>query len=238
MKKFFITFILIITSVSITYQSKAAEFDFGADIMNRYVWRGRDYGNSPNIQPYIEYKVGGFTAGTWGAFSIDTDVYQELDLYVNYNIADIITLGITDYFFPLYQSSNSAFKTNYFNYNSNNTDHIIEGNLIFHGLEKFPISLAAHIAFYGDDKNPEGAQLYSTYFEAGYSGTLNDTDFIVYVGLTPEKGLYGEKFGFVNIGLNLMREIRITDSFSLPVVSGLIFNTLDENAFLIFGISL
>ncbi len=238
MKKLFTSIILLITSLSITYEATASEFDFGADIMNRYVWRGRDYGNSPNIQPYIEYNIGGFTVGTWGAFSIDTDVYQELDLYVNYNVADFFTIGITDYYFPMYQSSNPAFKINYFDYDSETTGHIIEGNLKFGSWEKFPVSIQAHVAFYGDDQNLDGDQLYSAYFELGYSGSLKKTDYVIYLGLTPEKGLYGDSFGVVNLGINLMKDLKISESFSLPVVSGLIFNPQDENVFLLFGLSL
>ena len=224
--------------VLIGSQSIAAEFSAGADIMSRYVWRGRDYGNSPSIQPTVEYSTGNFSAGAWGAFSIDPDVYQELDLYLAYTFAETFTLGVTDYFFPVYQSNDPTFSHNYFEYDNETTGHILEANLIFEGTESIPITLAAHIAFYGADKNSDGDNNYSTYIEAGYAGKLKDTEYNVFLGITPAEGLYGSDFGVVNLGLTITKEIKFSDSFSMPVTSGVIFNPQDENSFLVFGITL
>jgi class 3 adenylate cyclase len=62
------TLLILIFGFSITYQSYAAEFDLGADVMNRYVWRGRDYGNSPKYSAlygiqncrFINWNLGSF----------------------------------------------------------------------------------------------------------------------------------------------------------------------------------
>jgi hypothetical protein len=186
----------------------------------------------------MEFRTAGLSIGTWGAFSFDTDVYQEMDIYINYNIADIVTIGFTDYFFPAYQSNNPAKSTKYFNYKNEETGHIIEGSVIIGGWDAFPVSLSANVSFYGDDKNDAGDQNFSTYLEIGYSGKIKEIDYVCYLGLTPESGLYGDSFGVVNLGINLIKEIKITESYSLPVISGLLFNPQDENAFLLFGIRL
>ena len=81
-------------------EEKSNPIDIGADIMSRYVWRGTDYGSSPSIQPYMELGLGGFALGFWGAYTTNLPGVQELDFYANYTFSDVVTIGITDYFFP------------------------------------------------------------------------------------------------------------------------------------------
>ncbi len=230
----------------------ASEFSVGADIMSRYVWRGVDFGNSPSIQPTVEFSTGDFTIGSWGAFSVDTDIYQELDLYISYTIADMITIGVTDYFFPTYNTEETPINNKYFNLKKEETGHLFEGNLGFE-CKKIPLTLSVNVAFYGADfptldmDTPDNEEddvpdfdnpNYSTYIEVGYGGTVKDVEWSTFIGITPAEGLYGTEFGVVNMGLNLSKEVAITESFSLPVSGGFILNPQAENAFLVFGISL
>jgi hypothetical protein len=55
---------------------------------------------------------------------------------------------------------------------------------------------------------------------------------------TGETGYYGSGPGVINLGITASREIRITETFSLPVSASLITNPQAENIFLVFGISL
>lgn len=115
----------------------------GADLMSRYVWRGLDYRASPSIQPYLELGFGNFTVGAWGAYTTSISTanlmgIQEMDLYASYAIADLITVGITDYFFP----RESDYDYNYFDYGSDTTDHVIEGMIRFNGPENLPLNFS------------------------------------------------------------------------------------------------
>jgi hypothetical protein len=219
----------------------ANTFSVGTDIMSRYIWRGTDFGNSPSIQPTLEYSTGNLSIGTWGAFSTEVDIYQELDLYVSYTMLEMLTIGVTDYFFPSYKTTEMPIKNNYFNYDADETGHIFEANLAFN-CKKIPLTISANIAFYGGDKlvesDGETSQAYSTYIEAAYSGKLNDVQWNTFIGFTPTEGLYGNTMGVVNLGLNLSKEVKITETYSLPVNGGLIVNPQAENIFLVFGISL
>jgi len=90
--------------------------------MSRYVWRGLDYGASPSIQPNIELGFGNFAIGAWGAYTTSfttTNILgiQVMDLYASYTIADIITVAVTDYFFP----QEADYNYNYFDYGSDTT---------------------------------------------------------------------------------------------------------------------
>src|SRR6056297_1976031 len=72
-----------------------------ADLVSRYVWRGVDYGNSPAIQPGIEYANGNFAFGTWGSYSTSSNTGGlEADLYTSYSFGFGLSIGVTDYYFP------------------------------------------------------------------------------------------------------------------------------------------
>ena len=101
-----LSMIVMMSSVAdLQAQDEESPFSVGADIMSRYVWRGLDYGAAPSIQPYLEFSAGGFAIGAWGAYTTGFSTanilgIQEMDLYATYTIADIVTVGVTDYFFP------------------------------------------------------------------------------------------------------------------------------------------
>ena len=203
-------------------------FSVGADIMSRYVWRGLDYGAAPSIQPYLEFGVGGFAIGAWGAYTTafskaNESGIQEMDLYATYTIGDIITVGVTDYFFP----REIDYNYNYFDYGSDSSGHVIEGMVSFNGLEGLPLTLMLGYNLVNDDDN-------SLYVELLYSFSALD----IFVGAG--NGLYSGDggFGLVNIGVSSGKEIKITDNFSLPVSASLITNPDAKQIHLVFGISL
>ena len=80
----------------------AVEFNFGADVVSRYVWRGIDTGDSPAVQPNMaaSFRDGKLELGYWGSFATNAGGGNELDWYLTYNATDDISISITDYFFP------------------------------------------------------------------------------------------------------------------------------------------
>ena len=160
----------------------------------------------------------------------------------------MFSIGITDYFFPTFKVDDPAYNNNYFDYDSETTGHYIEANLGFSGTEGFPVSISANVFFYGADKKPEDpddlentemVNAYSTYIEIAYSGELENIGYSVFVGLTPnETSLYSDKAGLVHCGLTTSKELKFTDSFSLPVSASFIINPNQENVYFVFGISL
>lgn len=215
-----------------THAQDGGNFDVGTDFFNRYVWRGTDFGNSPAIQPWASYSNSGFTIGAWGSYATNSNSMQEADLFVSYDIQEVITLTVTDYFFPNGMSAGN----NYFEYSEDSTAHVLEGTIAFNGLENLPLTFMAAMNFYGADSDN------SLYFELGYGGTHKAVDYNVFVGAaTGNYYLYGKNdddFGIVNVGLTLAKDIRITDNFSLPVSGSLITNPTAESIFIVFGFSL
>jgi hypothetical protein len=215
--------VLLVTAGEIKSQEQDKQqfIDPGADIMSRYVWRGTDYGASPSIQPHLDFSAGNFAAGAWGAYATNHPGVQEMDLYLSYNIKEMITLTLTDYFFP-----DEVSGYDYYEFRKDSSDHIFEGMISFDGTDRMPVRFMAAMNFFNDNEN-------SLYFEAGYSFSF--LEFFAGAG----NGLYttDRKFGLVNVGISAGKEITITEKYALPVSVSLITNPQAAKVYLIFGIS-
>ncbi|KAF0201754.1 MAG: hypothetical protein FD170_2427 [Bacteroidetes bacterium] len=235
---------IILMMPVIAFAQPETSLNTGVDLMSRFVWRGMNSGgSSPSIQPTLEYSAGSFTLGSWGAFSMSDGVMiQEVDLYLIYTFKDMVSLTITDYFLPDETISNN----NYFEFDEDKTAHLLEVSTSFDGTEKIPFTLMAAVNFWGADAlKANGEKQFSTYFELGYNGNFKESDFNLFLGFTPdnpdkdleEYGFYGPHAGVMNIGITVVKEIKITDHFCLPFISSFILNPMDENVFLVVGIS-
>ena len=241
--------IALAVSVGISAQEKTSNFSMGADLVSRYIWRGVDFGGpSPHIQPYLEYAFGntGLTLGTWASQSVGgISTGAEADLYLNYEVADLFTVGVTDYYFP---SDQALARDGYFNYKNKTTGHTFEAMASFNGTENFPLTVLFAINVYGADGiNAKGNAYHAKYLELGYSHTVSETDISVFMGAAlddPDEqngaiGWYGNNSaGIINLGTKVSKTLKITDSFSLPVSTSLIFNPEAENIYVVFSISL
>ncbi len=244
MKKIMIP-ILLLTSLktfsqntldSIPKASASNNFNLGADFKSRYIWRGLQFGgNSPSLQPYVEYTTGKFAIGAWAAYSLSgANKNQEVDLYLTYSPTSTLSITVTDYFFPT-----EGVKQNYFEY-GNTTGHVYEAMVSFSGTDTFPLGLTLATNFAGADKNGN-KQSYSTYIEANYGTKINDTNLTLFAGAVfADNGSYYQTTGsdFINLGLSVSKEVSITKTYKLPVNATIIFNPDQENIYLTFGFSL
>jgi len=237
----------------------SADFQFGADFLSRYIWRGLNLGGAgPSIQPTLKLNVGNanhlFSIGGWGAYTFSNTANQEADLFLSYTFKGLVTLTVTDYFFP---GLNTGSKDKYFCYSKDSTGHVFEAAILFNGTKKIPFTFMLATNFYGNDSRrmkqvndttfmEDGIQ-YSTYIELGFKKTIKGIDFNAFVGGTVnspnaelhETGYYANtKAGFTNIGIKLSKAIQITEKFSLPVQAALIANPLDNKFYIVFGFTL
>ncbi len=223
-----------------TSDTKSSSIDIVVGIQSRYIWRGLQLGgNSPSIQPSVEITAGKFAFGAWGAYSTGGfNKFQEVDLCVTYSPLEALSITITDYFFP-----EEGVYNNYFEY-SNNTGHVFEALVSYNGTKSFPINFLLATNFGGAikyDNNNNEKKAYSTYIEASYSKKVADTEYTLFAGavFADDNSYYlTDGSGFINLGLSASKEIKITDSFNLPINVALIFNPDQENIFLTFGFSL
>lgn len=198
--------------------AKAQEFDAGFDIYSTYIFRGVAF-SGPSIQPYVEFSAGNFSIGAWGSQGIDGYAgelgFQEMDLYASYEFDFGLSVGFTDYYYP---------GTEYFDGDS----HAFELNL---GLDLSNFSLAGNYIF--NEAEGAGSEGGDLYFEAGLSfGNAN-----LFLGAGDGWHSTDGDFKLVNIGLGVTKEIKITESFSLPLSGAFILNPDTEQFYIVAGVS-
>lgn len=240
MKKVVTYSIVVIISLGFVFASNAQETELkkgnlgiSVDLVNRYIWRGLQYCSTPSIQPYLAYTTSkeNFSFGAWGSYSNSSN-YGEVDLFISY-YSKYFTISVWDYFLM----DETAAQNKYFQYDNKTTGHSYEASLVL-GNFKFPLQLTSSVFFYGADKDVNGDNYYSLYFEAAYNFNIANQDLNVFLGGTTAEGLYGTGPGFVNLGCSLVKEVKITDSFSLPIKGSVIFNPREENVYFVIGLTL
>jgi len=223
MKKIVYTLIMVLVVSTVKAQT---EFSVGADVVSSYVWRGSQLSGA-SIQPSLGLSIGDFSLSAWGSSDIN-GAFKEVDLSAEYSISGFSIL-FTDYW---------ASSGKYYMYDSHRTEHAFEVSLGYTLPESFPLSISWNTMFAGvDTYKSNGDRACSTYVELGYPITVNDVSLELATGLTPWEGAYASDFSVINVSLKASKEIKITDSFSLPLFGQLITNPRAEETFFVFGVS-
>jgi hypothetical protein len=234
MKKIIVAIIALVFTFGVKAQEESGvNFSVGADLVSSYVWRGA-YQTGASVQPGVGLEVSGFSVSAWGNMDLFGGGFKEVDFSVGYSIAGI-SLAVTDYWW----AGESTYK--YFNYDNKTTDHLWEASLGYTlPTTSFPLSLSLNTFFAGADigKSSNGKRAYSSYFEASLPFSIKSVGLEAALALTPGESIYAAKASVVNLSLKASKEIKITDSFSLPVFGQIIANPRSEGIFLVFGISL
>lgn len=198
-------------------ESNSSPWSAGADLLSSYIWRGTRQGSGPHIQPAIEFSRGSFTAGAWGTF--DFHGYEEVDLWFGFELPGGFTIGMQDYYLP---------ELPYFDYSYADGAHAFEVNLDWESENgwlsaNYIINEAGGAGSYGND----------LYFEAGLSFEY----FSLFLGAG--NGWHTESGGFniCNLGLEVCRDLEISEKFSIPITGQLIFNPDREQLLLAAGFS-
>ncbi len=213
---------------------KKLSVDLSADFVSRYVWRGINLSESPSVQPNLAFSAKGLSIGTWASYSFAREAFQEVDLFLTYETKHL-TFTVNDYYNPLDSIGTIG---DYFHLKNKSTRHTLEGAVTLTGSDNFPISFTTAVMFYGNDKDENGKNLYSTYFELGYAAKIQAMEVSPFLGFTLAEGYYAEKANFVNIGVNVVKNIDISDKFQLPLKASFIVNPELEKVYFVIGITL
>lgn len=200
------------------------KINFSADIVSRFIYRGSNVGGlSAHIQPMIVGSSKHFDIGAFGSYGLQNN-YSELDLFCTYNYKDI-SVTFMNYNIPISQTMSG-------NYNRSTTINVGELSVNYSGPDGFP-SVFVAVNLYGDDKR------YLTYIEINQPIMHTASESIdLFLGLTPFKSFYADKFSLVNIGIKYCRDITITEDFSLPTYILLCGNPSRKGIHLVFGITI
>jgi hypothetical protein len=234
MKKIVLMAILMATGMSATAQDEV-ETTVAADVVSQYVWRGQDLGNV-SLQPTLGIGYKGLSLSAWGSVGLaDADDTKEFDLTLAYTIGGL-NIGITDYWFNAGLDPDNR----YFMYNAHSTNHVFEANI---GYDFGVASVQWFTNIAGNDGvNKDGKRAYSSYLELAVPFKLATVDWTASVGAIPwATSFYNgwtSGFAVTNVSLKATKDIKVTDSFSIPIFGQVMANPRTQNAYLAFGFTL
>ena len=218
---------------STTLAQEEIDTSVKADFVNEYIWRGQKLGDVA-VQPTFGVGYKGLSLTAWGSYGLsNNDDVKEMDLTLAYTIGRL-NFGVTDYWF----SSGLDPDARYFKYDAHGTNHLFEANV---GYDFGFASLQWYTNFSGNDgTNKDGKRAYSSYFEATVPFTLFSVGWTAAAGAVPfATTSYGTTgFAVTNLTLRAAKDIKVTDSFSIPVFGQLTGNPCSQKAYLVFGFTL
>ena len=211
------------------------ETTISGDIVSSYIWRGQDLGNV-SLQPTLGIGYKGLSLTAWGSVGLtNSDDTKEFDLTLAYTTGGF-NIGITDYWFNAGLDPDNR----YFMYNAHSTNHVFEANI---GYDFGFASLQWYTNFAGNDGvNKSGKRAYSSYVEASVPFKLATVDWTATVGVIPYATTFYNEwtsgFSVTNLALKATKDIKITDSFSIPIFGQVVANPRTQKAYLVLGFTL
>ena len=228
MKKIVIIAMGLVASATALAQDKV-EATIAADFVSQYIWRGLDCGHV-SVQPTLGIAYKGFSLSAWGSVGFKSEDTKEFDLTASYTTGGL-TVAVTDYWFD-------SPEPRYFYYNSHSTSHLFEASVAYDfGL----LSAAWYTNFAGNDGlTPSGKRAYSSYFELNAPFSLATCQWTGTLGVVPWATTFYDTSGFAvtNVALKASKDIKITDTFSVPIFGQVIANPCSGKAYFVFGFTL
>ncbi|MBR0046082.1 MAG: hypothetical protein IJP75_04255 [Bacteroidaceae bacterium] len=230
---FSLTALLLCGATAVEAQKTKVEATIGADVVNQYIWRGQDLGHTA-FQPTLGISYKGLSLSAWGSVGLtDPDDTKEFDLTLGYTIGGF-NIGVTDYWF----SEGLDPESRYFMYEAHRTNHLFEANV---GYDFGWASIQWFTNFAGNDGvTKKGKRAYSSYFEIAAPFKLATCDWTATAGAVPYyTTAYGTTgFAVTNLALRATKEIKVTESFSIPIFGEVAANPCSQKAYLVFGLTL
>lgn len=233
MKKMILWAMGVLFGTAAVAQNSDVETTIGVDVVNQYIWRGQDLGNT-SLQPTLELGYKGLALTAWGSVGLtEASDTKEFDLTLGYSTGGF-NIGITDYWFNVGLDDQAR----YFRYNAHSTNHLFEANI---GYDFGVFSAQWYTNFAGNDGvNKDGDRAYSSYLELAAPFKLGGCEWEAALGVVPYATSLYDTTGFAvtNVALKATKDIAITDRFSLPVFAGIAANPCSQKAYLVFGLTI
>ena len=224
---------LVLSSTALAQEK--VETTIRGDLVSSYIWRGQDLGSTA-IQPTLGVGYKGLSLTAWGSYGlVNADDVKEFDLTLDYTIGGL-SIGITDYWFSRMDGGDPDGR--YFKYETHGTNHVFEGYI---GYDFGFAALRWFTNFAGNDgTNKDGKRAYSSYVEVNVPFKLATVDWTATAGAVPYcTTSYGTTgFAVTNLALKATKDIKITDSFSIPIFGQVVGNPCSQKAYLVLGLSL
>ena len=224
---------LVLGGTTLAQNEEKVETIISGDIVSSYIWRGQDLGSAA-IQPTLGVGYKGLSLTAWGSYGlVNSDDVKELDLTLAYSFGGL-NIGVTDYWFDAGLDPDNR----YFKYDAHGTNHLFEANI---GYDFGIASLQWFTNFAGNDGvNNDGKRVYSSYVEAAVPFKLSSIEWTATAGAVPfATTFYGTSgFAVTNLSLRATKEIKVTDTFSIPIFGQVTANPCSQKAYLVLGFTL
>ena len=234
MKKIVLFAISVLSGFAAQAQDEI-ETTVSGDVVSSYIWRGQDLGDV-SLQPTLGVSYKGLSLTAWGSVGLTDPLdTKEFDLTLSYTTGGL-NIGITDYWFDAGLDPDAR----YFKYDAHGTNHVFEANI---GYDFGVASVQWFTNFAGNDGiNKDGKRAYSSYAEVVVPFKLSAIDWTATVGAVPyATSFYNDwtsGFAVTNVSLKATKDIKVTDSFSIPVFGPVVGNPCSQKAYLVFGFTL
>ena len=232
MKKIVLGLMLLCGATTIEAQNEV-ETTICGDVVSSYIWRGQDLGHV-SLQPTLGVGYKGLSLTAWGSVGLtDPADTKEFDLTLAYSIGGF-NIGVTDYWF----NAGLDPENRYFKYDAHGTNHVFEANI---GYDFGFASLQWFTNFAGNDGvNKDGKRAYSSYMEVVVPFKLSAIEWTATAGAVPyATDFYGTTgFAVTNLALKATKDIKVTDSFSIPIFGQVVANPCSQKAYLVLGFTL
>ena len=216
-----------------TLAQEKVETTICSEVVSSYIWRGQDLGDV-SVQPTLGIGYKGLSLTAWGSVGLsDPSDTKEFDLTLGYAIGGL-NIGITDYWF----NNGLDPENRYFKYDAHGTNHVFEANV---GYDFGLASLQWFTNFAGNDgMNNDGKRAYSSYVELTVPFKLAAIDWTATAGAVPfSTDFYGtDGFAVTNLALKAAKDIKVTDTFSIPVFGQVVANPCSQKAYMVIGFTL
>lgn len=229
-KKIMLLFAVMgLASASAVKAQDKVEASVGADLVSGYIWRGQDLGGV-SVQPGASISYKGLSLSAWGSVGFEGTDTKEFDLTLSYQYGGF-SIGVTDYWF-----TNSSAPARYSDYKE---AHTFEVGL---GYDFGSLAVNWYTNFAGSvGENKDGKDAYASYVSVSAPFSLGGIDWTAEIGATPWANDfyndYSDGFKVSAISLQASKEIKITDSFLLPLWAQAIWNPTTKGAYFVAGIS-
>jgi len=232
MKKI-VLFALGLVASATAFAQDEIETTISGDVVSSYTWRGQDLGSAA-VQPTLGVGYKGLSLAAWGSYGIANPAdTKEFDLTLGYSIGGF-NIGVTDYWFDAGLDPDGR----YFKYDAHGTNHVFEATV---GYDFGFASLQWYTNFAGNDGvNKDGKRAYSSYFEANIPFQLATVNWTATAGAVPfATTSYGTTgFAVTNVALKATKDIKVTDSFAIPIFGQVVANPCSQKAYLVLGFTL
>jgi len=226
MKRFLLSFQFALILAFSQAQVKVSEAEIL--LQSRHLWRGSQLGKGLSIEPSMTISTENFSMNFWAALTPNKS-YSEIDLIPSWSFKHY-SLTLFDYYNPAVGLNNQ-----YLNFKKGLNRHSVEITLDNYSVENVRIKWLAGTFLFGDKNEITGKPLYSTYFEFKLPFKIFSIDADPYVGLTPFKGYYADKFAIINAGICLKKEIDLNLPFTIPLSLAFISNPYSKSNFIHFS---